>query len=314
VLDLSRIEAGTMVVASAAVELSPLVADCVRMVRGAAKRHEVTLSDATADAPALAVQADTTRLRQVLVNLLSNACKYNRPGGRVTIEAVRDGAAAVLRVSDTGIGLTARQVAMLYEPFNRLGAEAGVVEGTGIGLVITRGLVDLMGGRLDVESRPGVGSTFSVHLPLAQAAAPSPPETPTAAGAAFEAPGIERTVLYVEDNPSNAKLFTDILARRPHVRVLTAPDAVQGLRVATSRHLDAIVVDISLPGMDGLSLCRRLRELPQLAGTAIVALSANAMDADIARGREAGFDRYFTKPIAVGPFLQWLDDALAVAA
>jgi PAS domain S-box-containing protein len=307
VLDLSRIESGSLVISSDAVQIAPLVSECLRMVEGAARSAQLSLQADEVD-PALAILGDATRLRQVLVNLLSNACKYNRPGGRVRLHVRAMSGQVIVEVSDTGPGLSAEQQASLYEPFNRLGAERGTVQGTGIGLVITRRLVELMQGRLDLDSVVGSGSTFRVTLRRA-ALAPPPPQ-PTADMAAAADVAARWTLLYVEDNVANQDLLTEVLRLRPRVRLLVAADGPRGLALATAQRPDLVVVDVSLPGMDGYELCRRMRALPALRGQPIVALSANAMAADRARGLAAGFDRYFTKPLNVSQFLAWLDKAV----
>ena len=310
VLDLSRIESGTLVISQDAVALAPVVAECLRMVEATARAAQVQ-AEADPLPPDLAVRGDSTRLRQVLVNLLSNACKYNRPGGRVrlTVKVAAEGDSVVLAVADTGVGLSAAQQAALFEPFNRLGAERGSVQGTGIGLVITKHLVELMGGTLAVVSEPGVGSTFSLHLLRADLA--SAPPAPDAAALAAADDVARWTLLYVEDNSANQQLLAEVLKLRPTVRLLCATDGLQGLTVAAAQRPDIVVVDISLPGIDGYALCRRLRALPALQRQPIVALSANAMSVDRKRGLEAGFDRYFTKPLDVSQFLAWLDETTA---
>jgi PAS domain S-box-containing protein len=306
VLDLSRIEAGAMTVSRDRVQVAPLLDDCARLVGAVAARHAVDLA-VEPTAAELYVEADRTRLRQVLVNLLSNACKYNRPSGRVLL-AVDAGPRDVrLIVEDTGIGLTPSQLESLYEPFNRLGAERSGIEGTGIGLVITRRLVDLMGGRLEVQSRPGEGTRFAVVLP--RAAAPAAPIGAVAGAGpgAAAAPGPGRTLLYVEDNAANVRLLQGVLAMRPGWTLCVAGDGIEALERVAGSAPDAVVVDISLPGMDGFELCRRLRAEPALRKRPIVALSANAMERDRRRGFDAGFDDYFTKPLDLARFLSWLD-------
>jgi len=308
VLDLARIEGGSMVVALDSVEVAPLLTECARMVEAAARSADVVLEVLPAS-PAWRVLGDRTRLRQVLVNLLSNACKYNRRGGRVTLSAAHEGGRLVLTVADTGIGLSSEQLARLYEPFNRLGAEAGRVEGTGIGLVISRRLVELMAGRLQAESKPGLGTTFSVHLALGDT--PVQPEQRTAVAAALpDFPAAARELLYVEDNAANVQLLTEVLTLRPALRVRSVADGAAALRAVRERAPDLVVVDIALPGMDGYELCRHMRALPGLARTPIVALSANAMASDRSSGLDAGFDHYFTKPLDVIQFLAWVDCAL----
>ncbi|MBX3637159.1 MAG: response regulator [Rubrivivax sp.] len=311
VLDLSRIEAGTMVVSRDAVALAPLLADSVRMVGSVAQAAQVSVFIEPFD-ESLAAEADATRLRQVMGNLLSNACKYNRPGGQVTVGVQADGDAVSVSVVDTGAGLTTAQQAALFEPFNRLGAERSAVEGTGIGLVITKRLVELMGGRLHVQSTPGSGSTFRVQLRRAAlpAAALSGAQVPQAAPAG----GRGVTLLYVEDNAANVQLLAEVLRLRPAVHLLAAVDGPQGLALAREHEPDLVVVDVALPGIDGYELCRRLRSLPALRQRPIVALSANAMASDRERGRDAGFDHYFTKPLDVTHFLAWLDQTLSSTA
>ena len=308
VLDLARIEGGSMAVALKSVEVAPLLTECARMVEAAASAADVVL-EVLPPPPLWRVLGDRTRLCQVLVNLLSNACKYNRPGGRVTLSAAHEGGRLVLSVADTGIGLSSEQLTRLYEPFNRLGAEAGRVEGTGIGLVISRRLVELMGGRLQALSTPGMGTTFSVHLALGDA--PEPPEQRTAVADALpDYPVAARELLYVEDNEANVQLLTEVLNLRPGLRVRSVPDGAAALRAVRERAPDLLVVDIELPGMDGYELCRHLRALPGLARTPMVALSANAMASDRSGGLDAGFDHYFTKPLDVIQFLAWVDCAL----
>jgi PAS domain S-box-containing protein len=309
VLDLSRIESGTMTVSREPVDLAPLVAECAQMAEPLARRHEVRIVNRATGGARLHALGDRTRLKQVITNLLSNAIKYNRAGGSVTLTLARSADGAVeLAVADTGRGFTEAQLGRLFEPFNRLGAERGPVEGTGIGLVITRRLIELMGGSLHVETNAGVGSVFTVRLPQAAPdAAPVPAPAPPA-----RAPESDRThtVLYIEDNPSNVELLADVLALRPQVKLLAAGSGSAGLALARERRPDLIVVDVALPDIDGFEVCRRLRADAQLARTPIIALSANAMASDIDRGRQAGFDAYLTKPLDVPTFLAEIDRRL----
>jgi PAS domain S-box-containing protein len=306
VLDLSRVESGTLTVSREPVDVTPLVNECARMAEPLARMHDVQLVNRAAEGQALHALGDRTRLKQVVTNLLSNAIKYNRPGGSVTL-ALAHGADGCVEVSvaDTGRGFTQQQLGQLFQPFNRLGAENGPIEGTGIGLVITKRLVELMGGTLHVATTAGAGSVFTVRLPVAQRGAvpaPSPapvPQTPAAEGA--------RTVLYIEDNPSNVELLASVLTLRPGVQLVCAADGASGLALARSRRPDLIVVDVALPDIDGFEVCRRLRADAAFARAPIVALSANAMPDDIAKGRHAGFDAYLTKPLDVPAFLAAMD-------
>ncbi|HET7773040.1 MAG TPA: ATP-binding protein, partial [Burkholderiaceae bacterium] len=312
VLDLSRIEAGSMVVSRDAVPVAPLLASCVQLVHGVAQSARVEVQVTPVDAE-LAVLADTTRLRQVLVNLMSNACKYNRPGGTVNVEVLRSGNDVLLRVADTGAGMTPAQMAGLFQPFNRLGAEQGPVEGTGIGLVIARRLVELMQGSLAVESVPGSGSTFTVRLPAATLSDARPRvDAPVIQPVPADRAGHYR-VLYVEDNPANVQLLVEVMRLRPAVRLEAVGDAETALARVQDDPPDMVIVDIALPGMDGYTLCSRLRRMPALARTPMAGLSANAMEHDRELGMQAGFDRYFTKPLDVAAFLRWLDEVMAAA-
>ncbi len=309
VLDLSRIESGAMTVSREPVDLAPLVNECARMADPLARRHDVLIVNRVAEGSGPHVLGDRTRLKQVLTNLLSNAIKYNRVGGSVTLTLARGADGRVeLAVADTGRGFTDAQLGQLFQPFNRLGAEGGPIDGTGIGLVITQRLVELMGGTLEVRTEAGTGSVFTVRLPAAQPGAvvaptpPSVPNTPAADGT--------RTVLYIEDNPSNVELLAGVLALRPGIRLVTATDGASGLALARRQRPDLIVVDVALPDIDGYEVCRQLRAEAAFARAPIVALSANAMPGDIEQGRRAGFDTYLTKPLDVPAFLAELDRLL----
>ena len=305
VLDLSRIEAGAMTISLETLALQPIVTEALALVRTQAAERGVALQDHTGSG--VWVRADRRRLLQVLGNLLSNAVKYNRAQGSVTVAVRRSGGRIVLTVTDTGRGFTAEQLQQLYQPFTRFGAEGEAISGTGIGLVITRRLVELMNGTLHVDSQPGAGSIFSVELPAAAA-----PATATALATAAPAAAAERRsdglrLLYVEDNPSNLALFEQLMALRPGATLTTARDGLAGLALARSLQPDLAVVDIDLPGIDGVELCRRLRADPATRAMPLIALSANALPADIARARAAGFDDYLTKPLDVARLLAEID-------
>jgi signal transduction histidine kinase/CheY-like chemotaxis protein len=309
VLDLSRIESGQMMVTRESVDIVPIVAESVRMAEPLAAEHGVQLQDETAGLSALHALGDHTRLRQVFTNLLSNAIKYNRRGGLVTVSArIADGGDVEIAVADTGRGFTPAQLQRLYKPFDRLGAETETISGTGIGLVITKRLVELMGGSLGLTTEAGGGSTFTLRLHAAPAVDAAAAPSATASVAAGD--GARYTVLYVEDNPSNVALLANMLAMRQDMRLVTAPDGMSGLAAARSHHPDLIVIDIALPGINGYDVCAALRSDPAFASTPIIALSANAMPGDVARGEEAGFDAYLTKPVKVEQFLAKLDRLL----
>ena len=314
VLDLSRIEAGAMATSAEPVELGELIAGTLPMVQTLADERGVVIEAAAALPGGAWVLADRSRLKQVLVNLLSNAVKYNRSHGHVGI-TVRPAAAGrrVIAVADTGRGFTPAQLQRLYQPFTRFEQAGDVIEGTGIGLVITKRLVELMGGSLQVESVEGAGSIFTVELPVAEPPAPAghatpPPEARVADGAAT------RRLLYVEDNPSNIELLQQVVGLRPQWRLSVAADGLSGLALALAERFDLAIIDIDLPGIDGVELCLRLKAHASTAALPLVALSANAMQDDIRRAMQAGFDLYLTKPIDVPRLLAEIDRLLGAAA
>ena len=312
VLDLSRIEAGRMVVSHEPVQLQRLCAECLQLVQPLTRSAGIAVVDHTTAGEPLFAFGDRTRLSQVLMNLLSNAVKYNRRGGSITVtlRAVDDDWVE-LGLADTGPGFTQEQLRHLYEPFNRLGAEVSATEGTGIGLVVTKRLTELMGGRLDLVTTEGVGSRFTVRLKRAPEMdeADMPPERPTRD--ALPPPHAARTkVLYIEDNPSNVDVVRSVLQLRPGVELIEAPDGPTGLARVDAEKPDLILIDIALPGIDGYEVCRRLRARAQTSAIPIIAVSANAMESDIEKGRQAGFDAYLTKPVDVEALLAHLDKLL----
>jgi PAS domain S-box-containing protein len=312
VLDLSRIEAGTMAVGREPVPLQELCAKCRQLLEPLTRAAGVTVLDRTQGVEPLWAFGDRTRLNQILMNLLSNAAKYNRRGGSITVTLrAIDENWVEIGVEDTGRGFTSEQLSQLYEPFNRLGAEPGTTEGTGIGLVVTKRLTEMMGGVLDLVTTKDVGSRFTVRLRRAREAdAASPPANPLAAGASHPPRGVT-TLLCVEDNPANVEVVRSSLALRPEWRLVEAPDGPTGLALAAAKQPDLIMIDIVLPGIDGYEVCRRLRERAETAKTPIIAVSANVTQADIERGEQAGFDCYLTKPIDVERLLAHIDKLLA---
>jgi CheY-like chemotaxis protein len=250
--------------------------------------------------------ADRTRLKQVLLNLLSNGIKYNKRGGTVTLSCERvENARLRLRIADTGPGIKAEDYPRLFTPFHRL-HEDDAVEGTGIGLAITKRLLELMGGSIGFESTVGKGSTFFFELPLGEK--PSVDFDDTDPSMIIKrADAREVTVLHVEDNPANQALVSRILSRRPHVKLISAPDGEKGLELARTRDPDLIVLDINLPGMSGLDVLAKLKSFIDTRHIPVIALSANAMPHEVKAGLEAGFLQYLTKPIDVKEFLRSVD-------
>ncbi len=299
VLDLARIEADRMAVSMEPVALGPLSVQALQMAQPLADRHAVTLLPPPL-ADGIWVQADPQRLLQVLGNLLSNAIKYNRPQGRVWMTCQATDGQVRIEVHDNGVGLTPAQIEQLYVPFARF--HTGDREGTGIGLVITQRLVGLMGGSLLVNSTLDQGSCFALTLARADArpgsALPAADQLPPPLVA-----DRRWRVLYVEDNPSNRELMTQLLSTQPSITLQTAADGLQGLAQLKASPPDLAILDIDLPGMDGLSLCRRVRSDPVLARLPLMALTAQAMQGDLQRMQAAGFDAVVTKPLDVGLLL-----------
>lgn len=315
ILDLALIESGKLSLSLEPISLSELVRECEAMIEPQARNRGISIAYPDFAVPSY-VQADRTRLKQILINLLSNSIKYNRPAGHVVVDCTRSAEGRVrIGVRDNGEGLSPEKLAQLFEPFNRLGQEANLEQGTGIGLVVCKRLIELMGGVIGVESHVGEGSVFWIDLnvtdqPRAVAGSSDPLALPRPAsrdGARLA------TLLYVEDNPANLMLVEDLLARRPDLRLLSAKDAPRGLEIAKAERPDVILMDINLPGMSGLQALRILAADPATAAIPVVALSANAVPRDIQRGLDAGFFRYLTKPIKVNEFMDTLDQALQLA-
>ena len=317
ILDLALVESGKVLLSREPVSLVEVMLECRAMMEPQAKKRSVRITFASLEIPYF-VMADRTRLKQVLINLLFNAIKYNRPGGSVAVEcALNPNTPELIRISirDTGKGLAPEQVAQLFQPFNRLGQEAGQEEGTGIGLVVSKRLVELMHGTIGAESAIGAGSVFWIELPLTvareltvpDAAHPSVAPPPVAEGTPL------RTLLYVEDNPANLELVRQLVARRPDLRLLCAVDGTLGVKSARAHQPEVILMDINLPGISGIDAMKILHRDPATAHIPIIALSANALPRDIARGLDAGFFNYLTKPIKVNELMDALDVALIFA-
>jgi PAS domain S-box-containing protein len=312
VLDLSSLEGGELRIALQPVALQALVADTLLLLGPLCGSHQVSLLTGELAATAM---ADATRLRQVLLNLLTNAVKYNRAGGSVTVEALPRGHEVLLRVSDTGHGMTEEQLRQLFEPFNRLGRDGGATEGTGIGLAIVKALVERMGGSVQVDSKVGVGSVFEVRLAAAgappAAAMPATRELAATAVTAVAPRGTAgprgasataRRVLYIEDNPVNALIISELLTQRGDIELQVAVDGASGVAQAQVLRPDLILLDMQLPDIDGYEVLRQLRARPATAHIPCIALSANAMPEDIERGLRAGLSDYWTKPLDFAAF------------
>ncbi len=312
ILDLARVESGQVPLSKEPVSLAEVFLECQGMIAPQAQQRGIRLVFPDFPKPRF-VHADHTRLKQVMINLLSNAIKYNTANGSVTVSYAEPTTGAVrVSISDTGPGLSPAQVGQLFQAFNRLGQEAGGEEGTGIGLVVSRRLIELMGGTIGVESTVGAGSVFWFELPAIEGPHLEEGDEPSlATGAeALSRPAPVRSVLYVEDNPANLLLVKQIIARLPSLRLLTAADARTGIDIARASRPDVVLMDINLPGLNGVEAMKILRADPVTAGIPVMALSANALPRDVEKGLQAGFFRYITKPIQVNEFIRALQSAL----
>src|SRR5438067_3843822 len=314
ILDLAQIESGKLSLSKEPTSLAQVILECQAMIEPQALKGGIRMTFPVFEAPRF-VLADRTRLKQVLINLLSNAVKYNQAGGTVVVGCASSGSDRVrLSVTDTGAGLSPEKLTQLFQPFNRLGQARGAVQGTGIGLVMSKRLVELMGGVIGVESTVGMGSVFWFELGSADAPQlEAGKDEPAARTQPQPQHGALRTLLYVEDNPANLKLVEQLVARRPTMRLLSALDGNLGIQLARANQPEVILMDINLPGISGIEALKILREHSAPAHIPVLALSANAMARDIEKGIEAGFFAYLTKPIKVMEFMGALDTAFDFA-
>jgi PAS domain S-box-containing protein len=315
ILDLAKVETGQVRLSKEPVSLAEVMLECQGMIEPQAQQRGIRMTFPQFGIPWF-VLADRIRVKQVIINLLSNAIKYNIKQGTVEVICTESTPGRIrVSIRDTGAGLLPEQLEQLFQAFNRLGQEAGGEEGTGIGLVVAKQLVELMGGVIGVESTVGVGSVFwfelievaEPHLSMEEsdAAALAQPHVPRRAGL--------HTLLYVEDNPANMKLVEQIIARHPDIQLLTAVNGNSGIEIARVSLPDVILMDINLPGINGFEALQILRSDQATAHIPVIAISANAMSLDIERGLKAGFFRYLTKPIKVNEFMEALDVALEFA-
>jgi PAS domain S-box-containing protein len=315
ILDLALIESGKMSLSLEPISLAEVMLECQEMIEPQAKKRGISVVFSRFVTPCF-VKADRTRMKQVFINLLSNAIKYNTVNGAVAVE-YRTSVPGRIRVCvrDSGEGLSPDKLAQLFQPFNRLGQEANGEEGTGIGLVMTKRLIEMMGGVIGAESTVGKGSVFWIEIDLTE-------ERHAVGGTTLPLARLDplvqanaqlRTLLYVEDNPANLMLVEDLIARRADLRLLSARDGNHGIEIARASRPDLILMDINLPGISGIKALKILADDPTTAHIPVIALSANAIPRDIEKGLEAGFFRYLTKPIMVDEFMKTLDIALEFA-
>ncbi len=303
ILDLSRIEAGRVDLSLEAVELGPLINECMSMVKPIASQRRITLEAATNACGHHAVMADRVRLRQILINLLSNAVKYNHDAGQVFIDCKETTEGGIrLSVRDTGQGIQPESVTRLFRPFERLESPYAGIEGTGIGLALAKRLTEAMDGRIGVDSQPGVGSTFWVDLPAAESSAEHAAVQGVVETGAETEHNHSGAILYIEDNPANVRLMQSIIEVSGNLKMAEAMTAEIGLAMAKIARPRLILMDINLPGMNGYEALRQLRADPATRHIPVIAITANAMKHERERGLAEGFDDYVTKPLDV-PYL-----------
>ncbi len=311
VLDLSRIESGNMQMSLELVDMIPIVDNVISISKPLAGEKDVTLEYQEIPEGSCFVEVDLLRFKQVVLNLVSNAIKYNKPNGSVVIsyETQKTGTMR-LGIRDTGLGISIDKQPLLFQPFNRLGIESEQIEGTGIGLAISKQLIELMNGTIGFESVEDEGSLFYVEFPVSdktpaqlETEMSSPPDSSTLTGN-------RKTVLYIEDIPANVDLVKQILSGRSDIELLATPNALDGIKIAETRIPDMILMDIHLPEMDGLTAFKKLQAIDSTRDIPVIALTADAMGSDIKKALEIGFHSYITKPIDIPLFLKALDKIL----
>jgi PAS domain S-box-containing protein len=304
VLDLSSIEAGKITVSMEPICIADLAEEVLTVVRPMSQKFNITLINEITRNKNIYVLADKTRLKQVLLNLISNGIKYNRNNGSVTLSAhFKESSWLRIDVVDTGMGIPEDQMSQLFDPFNRLEADKGDIEGTGIGMTISKKLIEVMNGSIGVKSTVGTGSNFQISLPTCQPNMIEPENIPdTSNDLECEEDISTFTLLYIEDNHANLSLVEDILSDYPEVRLLTAEDAIIGIDISLSKKPNLILMDINLPHIDGFEALKRLRNFEETNDIPVIAMTANAMKKDIDRAMAKGFKAYITKPINIEKF------------
>lgn len=312
IIDLAKIESGRLDIPLSSVPLGQIFDECQSLIQPMAQERGIAIDFSVEACTGLAVVANFTRLRQIILNLASNAIKYNRPGGHAHVRGLLSSPGRLrISVEDSGPGISAQRQQELFEPFNRLGAEMGPIEGTGIGLVITKRLTEMMGGQIGLDSIVDQGSTFWVEFDLAQARPAAPAASAKQASAdQIGANGRQAgTVLYVEDNLINIRLVEQAMSSHwPELKVRTATSGEAALRLLGHERPDAILMDIGLPGLDGFQVLQRIRAIEAMRGIPVIALTASAMLDDLQRGELAGFDAYMTKPFRIDHLIRTLSD------
>jgi len=318
-MDLNKIEAGTLPLNMEDIPARDVLDESLYLIQARANREEIEVIDDTVDETLPLLWTDSTRLIQALLNLLSNAVKYNRKGGRVNLSSQQmDGGMLRISVADNGIGIALDQQDKLFTPFERLGHELGQIDGTGIGLSITRQIVDMLGGKIGFESEQDAGSRFWVDIPISSTKSKLEVVGDAAAinniASQTDDTNPRRTILYIEDNPDSQQLVATIVSQYRNLHLLSAPNAIIGFDISTSKHPDLILMDINLPGMNGLQALKRLRATRETRDIPVIALTSNSMPQDIEAGLRAGFDAYLTKPIKVAELMAAIEKILENSA
>ena len=307
ILDIEKIASGKMTLSLEPVHVGSILDEVLQLVRPIAEQGGINLVEA--EGIDVHVRADRQRLKQVFLNLLSNGVKFNHAGGEVRVSGARNGDAFQITITDSGDGIDAALMGNLFTPFDRLGAERRGIEGTGLGLALSKSLVETMGGSIEAKSELGKGSTFSVELPLTDAVAVGGDEQAMAASP-DPGPGASRTVLYIEDNLANLQLIQGILAYRPSVNLISAMQGSLGVELATQHHPDLILLDLHLPDIPGEEVFERLIADPRTADIPVVIVSADASPETLRRLDDLGASRFLTKPVNVELFLETIDEML----
>ena len=315
VLDLSKIEAGKIEVSIEDVSLQDVMVECISVAENLNENIAVKASSNCLEGNPYIVRGDVTRLKQVLLNLLSNAVKYNRENGSVNVDCEEiEGHKLRISVSDTGMGIPKEKQELLFEPFNRLGAEVTEIEGTGIGLSITKRLIELMEGEIGFKSEVGVGSSFWIDVQLAGSQPFNQQEIDQAKDYQWRDDAVDvegsRVMLYVEDNPMNLALMEKIIGQFPNLILRSAHTAELGIAIAVQEMPDLIVMDVNLPGMDGIVATKELKLNEHTKHIPVIGLSARALPRDIKKGMDAGFERYITKPMVIAEMIEAISEIL----
>lgn len=313
ILDLSSIEAGKLTLSIESVPLREVIVECLRLMLPLAEKRDIQIFSSEIQNSQHMLLADYIRLKQVFLNLLSNAIKYNNQGGKIVIASEAQAENKLrITISDTGKGISSESMQELFQEFNRLGAQTTNVEGTGIGLVITKRLVELMGGVIGVESKEGKGTSFWVEFKQAENNNIVDIEENSALleNEIQEPVEDKKTILYIEDNPANLQLVSMIVEKFTSHELISAHDGWLGMELAELHKPDLILLDINLPEINGHEVLKKLKGKNKTKDITVIAVSANAMNKDIKQGKEAGFDDYITKPIVVKKFLEAIQKTL----